>query len=72
MAGWIAPLKAPFIPKTRPVLSLPEKHRTNRLRVPPPSHCHINRRGSTRNEEVPSAQPSPTDFRKVLRKKHAT
>jgi hypothetical protein len=41
------------------------------LGFPPPSHCHINRRGSMRNEEVPGPQPSPNDFRKVLRKKHA-
>jgi hypothetical protein len=71
MAGWIAPLKAPSSPK--PARSFHSPKTTGRIDLgfPPLSHRHINRRGSTRNEEVPSPQPSPNEFRKVLRKKHA-
>ena len=71
MAGWIAPLKAPSSPK--PARSFHSPKTTGRIDLgfPPLSHCHINRGASTRNEEVPSPQPSANDFRKVLRKKHA-
>jgi hypothetical protein len=71
MAGWIAPLKAPLVPKTRLVLPLPENTRRIDLGFPPPSHCHINPRLPRRNEESARAQPYPGDFRNVLRKKHA-
>ena len=72
MAGWnFTPLKAPFVPKTRLVLPLPENTRRIDLGFPPPSHTHFNQRVPARNEEPPGPQLYPNDFRNVLRKKHA-
>jgi hypothetical protein len=71
-AGWFSPLEGPLSPQNRPVLPLPENTGRVDLGFPPPSHVHIIRGGSTRNEELPIPQPLANDFRKVLRKKHAT
>jgi hypothetical protein len=68
----MAPPEGPLrVPKTRPVLSLPENTRRIDLGFPPPSHPHLNHRVPTRNEELPRPQLDPDDFRNVLRKKHA-
>jgi hypothetical protein len=41
------------------------------LGFPPPSHHHINQQTPRRNEELPKSQSGLSDFKEVLRKKHA-
>jgi hypothetical protein len=41
------------------------------LGFPPPSHHHINQQVPWRNEELPKSQSGLSDFKEVLRKKHA-
>jgi hypothetical protein len=55
----------------RLVFPLPENTRQIDLGFPPPSPAHISQPVNRRNDELPKSQAPPSDFRQVLRKKHA-
>ena len=65
------PGKSPLVPQSAWSSHCPENTRRVDLGFPPPSHPHINQRVPRCNEELPKSQSDWTDFREVLRKKHA-
>ncbi len=65
------PIEGPLQSPNHPVFPLPENTGLVDLGLPPPSHLHINGGVPPRNEELAESQGALTDFREVLRKKHA-
>jgi len=70
-SGGIHPWKVPFGPQTTRSSHCPENTGRVDLGFPPPSHHHINQQVPRRNEELAKSQSDLSDFKEVLRKKHA-
>src|ERR1700680_1850268 len=75
-APWKVPLRSPhppewpFAPSVFQPLDAPDTPDEATGRCPPPSHHHINSRGSTGNEEQAESQVLRYVFKKVLHKWH--